>query len=328
MTFTSEKFKPVRVGLLGCSDIARRKLLPALLASDGAVLAAVASRSPQQAAAFAPGATYRSCDYAELLADDAVELIYLSLPNHLHEAWALRALTAGKDVICEKPLGLSRSAVERMLTAAEAHGRLLYENLMFLHHPQHRVVKELVADGTIGRLIALRSVFGFPLPQAGNFRLNPSLGGGAFHDLARYPLGVALNFLCGELRDFHGISVDQDRLNLALHGVARSTAAEHFSFSIAFGQQYEAFYELVGEGGKIRVERPYTTPADLANRIFITRGTAETVHTVPPADHFRLMLDHVCGLIRGERSFRQLHDRSRQIALLAERMELGCRHEQ
>lgn len=315
----------LRVGLLGCSDIARRKFLPALHASTGAVLGAAASRSPEKARACVAGTNAAALDYEELLSSAEVDLVYLSLPNHLHEEWAIRLLAAGKDVICEKPLGLSPAAVERMLAAAREHGRLLYENLMFLHHPQHAAVKALLDTGRIGRLVMLRCVFCIPLPAPGDYRLDPDRGGGARHDLARYPLATALHFLHGELRGFRGTACDRDGLNLAMQGLAMSVAGEDFRFRIAFGQPYESYYEIVGDQGSVRVARAYTPPADLANRIQVIRGGEDASFSVPAADHFRLMLEHVCALVRGGRDFRATHERSRRLAHLSEAMEKGCR---
>ena len=318
--------EPVRCGILGCSDIARRKFGPALLESDEASLVAVASRDRERAAAFLPGVAYAAQGYEELLANPAVDLVYISLPNHLHEEWSVRALESGKHVICEKPLGLSAASVERMVAAAGLAGRLLYENLMFLHHPQHTAVGELLAAGMVGRVAAVRSVFTIPMPAEGNYRLDPRQGGGAFHDLARYPLGTALRYLSGEIRSFHGVVLERDGLNVGMDGVARTTADELFAFFIAFGLQYDSHYEIVGERGAIRVERAYTTPAGLANRIIVRRGTEDASFTVRPHDHFRLMIDHVCRLVREGREFREVGVRTLQLARLADVMEKGCRH--
>lgn len=315
---------PVRVGILGCSDIALRRFVPALLRSTEARMTAVASRDQGKAAAFVPGVPYETLGYEQLLASPNVDLVYISLPNHLHEEWTIRALEQGKHVLCEKPLGLSRSSVERMLAVAGERGLLLYENLMFLHHPQHAAVKALIDRGRIGRVTELRSVFGIPGFGEGNFRLDPARGGGAFHDLARYPLGTALHFLQGEISAFQGVSQGRDGLNLGMHGVALTSAAETFSFSIAFGRQYESYYEIVGELGKIRVERAYTTPPELANTVQLICGCRDGSFVVPPADHFQLTIDHVCTLIRTKGDYRHEHTRTVRLALLAEAMERGC----
>ena len=318
---------PVRVGILGCSDIARRRFIPALLKSGDGVLAAIASRDRNKAAGMAPPGNWRILDYAGLVDAPDIDLVYLSLANHLHEEWALRALEQGKHVICEKPLALSITSADRMLDAATRAGRLLYENLMFLHHPQHDTVRELIAGGLLGRVRTVRSVFGFPFPRAGDFKLDPSRGGGAFHDLARYPLGTALYYLTGEITSFRGFSLHRDGLTMAVEGVTKTSAEETFSFSIAFGRQYESYYEVVGEKGKVRLERAYTTPPELANRIILTCGTEETAVAVEPCDQFSLMLDHVCALVRENGDFAAAHDRSRRLARLADALWKGCCHD-
>lgn len=318
---------PLRIGILGCSDIARRRFIPALLASDHAVLAAVAGRDRERAADFVPGESYAVVDYDELVTAPAVDLIYISTPNHLHEEWAVRALEAGKHVICEKPLATSLGSAEKMLSAAEKRGVLLYENLMYLQHPQHAAVKRCIEQGHIGRITGFRTAFGFPVPPAGNFRLDPAMGGGAFHDLNRYPLSAATYFLQGDEYRFYGISSDREQLNLSMHGVAATSADEAFSFSIAFGQQYESYYEIIGELGKIRVDRAYTTPADLANTVLVVRGVEDASFVVPSADHFLLTINHVAELISRSGDFREQHARSLRLARLADAMERGCRHD-
>jgi len=310
--------------VLGCSDIARRKFIPALTGCGSAILAAMSSRSPEKPSALAPDTPCEFLSHADLLASPRVDLVYLSLPNHLHEEWAIRALEGGKHVICEKPLGLSPDSVERMLAAAEANSRLLYENLMFLHHPQHAVVREIVASGRIGRVRSLRGVFTIPFPGKGDFRLDPAQGGGSLHDQARYPLGAALFHLGPRLGSFRGHASWHDGLNLAVDGTAVAGGGEIFSYSLAFGRQYQCYYEMVGEGGLVHLERAFTTPPDLPGRIRVLVGSDVSEVTVPPCDHFQRMIDEVAALIAGGGDFRRYHDRSRLLARLAREMEEGC----
>ncbi|MBT0665307.1 Gfo/Idh/MocA family oxidoreductase [Geobacter pelophilus] len=325
MKSSDPRCRLLQVGILGYSDIARRKFIPAVLSSKSFHLAAIGVRDTLQSAACSLKPGCPVLGYDELLACPAVDLIYISLPNHLHEEWTIRALEQGKHVICEKPLGLTPESVERILRCAAANTRLLYENLMFLQHPQHAIAKELVASGKIGRLTSLRSVFGFPEPGNGNFRLDAAMGGGALNDLSRYPIGTALYFLNGELDQFSGIALNRNRLNRAVHGTAISAAQEIFTFSMVFGQQYESFYELIGETGKIRVDRAYTTPTDMGNSVKLTQGSEETIYLAPAADHFLLSLDLACSLIRNGADFQEIHDRARKVAVISEQIKKGCR---
>ena len=313
---------PVRVGILGCSDIARRKFVPALAKCKNATLSAAASRNPNSAAALFPGCPVTT--YEELLASPSIDLVYISLPNHLHEEWSIKALESGKHVICEKPLATSLASAERVLACASSNSRLIYENQMFLFHPQHAIVKTMIAEGKIGRIKALRSFFGFPPPPEGNFRLDPLQGGGAFHDLARYPLGIAAYLLDSLPHDFRGHATWQSDLNTGVAGTAITGSDEIFTFAISFGQQYEALYEVIGETGRIRLERAFTTPPDHENRIFLTADSKTTEIAVPAADHFKLMLENICSMIQSDSDYSSLNRQAATIAKLADCIEQGC----
>ena len=261
--------------------------------------------------------------HEELLARPDIDLVYISLRNHLHEEWTMRALDAGKHVICEKPLATSLASAQRMLAAAESRSLLLYENLMYLHHPQHAMVKSIIASGRIGKIVTIRSIFGFPMPTSGDFRLDPDQGGGAFLDLSRYSAGTAMHFLNGPLIRMKGSATWEGRLNTGLAGTATTAEGELFIFSNIFGQQYESFYEICCEKGRIRVDRAYTPPADMANRIMLFEGERLTEISAPPADHFKLMIDAVVTAVRNG-SYSVINSRTLATAELAEMMAKGC----
>ena len=314
----------IRVGILGCSDIARRRFLPALLKTKNAVLSVVASRDLEKAKRFCPSAAYDIAGYDGLLARDNVDLVYISLPNHLHEEWVMKALEQGKHVICEKPLAPSSEAVKRMTGYAEVKGLLLYENIVYLHHPRHQAVKNMIAAGTIGVITELRTSFGFMLKDCGGFRMKTGQGGGAFLDQARYPLSAALFFLTGAAYRFDGRALFRNGLNVAMRVNARTDCDEHFTFSIGFEQDYECWYELVGERGTLRVDRAYTAPADLAGAIqLMTNGDVASA-PVPAADHFALMLEKVCDLILRKQDYSGLCRDARRLALLADQAWESC----
>lgn len=314
----------IRVGVLGCSSIARRKFIPALLESAHASLAALAGREPERCAAMVPGLPVTIMTYQELLCDPNIDLVYISLPNHLHEEWSIAALEHGKHVLCEKPLGLSAASVARMLAAADRHGRLLYENLMYLQHPQHKAVKEFIRSGRIGRVQSLRSEFSFPGPSEGDFRLDPFMGGGAFNDMNRYPLSAALFFLKGKEHRFLRGSVEtRNGLTLSLQADSITGSGELFSFLTAFNRPYRSFYEIIGERGIIRVERAFTTPADMENRVAVTVAGSDESFTASPNDHFLGTIEHVCTLILSRR-WNEAHGRARELAELAGMFHDNC----
>ena len=178
---------PVRWGILSTADINRKLLAGAALSSEVEVVA-VGSRELGRARAFADehGIPTAYGSYDELLADPAVEAIYNPLPNTMHCEWSIRALEAGKHVLCEKPMSSSPAEVEEAFAAAERTGFLLTEAFMYRHHPQIRRLSALVAEGAIGELRLIRSAFSYGLFDVSNIRLRPEDDGGSLMDVGCY----------------------------------------------------------------------------------------------------------------------------------------------
>jgi predicted dehydrogenase len=173
----------VRWGVLGTGSMART----AVEAGPGAFVA-VASRDAARAAAF--GLRYAFGSYEDLLASDAVDAVYVALPNALHPEWTVKALQAGKHVLCEKPFASTRDAAVRCFDAADAAGRLCTEGFMWRLHPQTTLARRLVADGAIGRLAHTRAALRITTAP-GDVRRSPELGGGALSDLGCYCASLA-----------------------------------------------------------------------------------------------------------------------------------------
>ena len=179
--------RAVRWAIMSTANI-NRKVIPAAHASSKVELVAVASRGQARADQYAktweiPRA-YGS--YDALLADAEIEAVYISLPNSLHCEWAIKALEAGKHVLCEKPLSRHASEVEAAFDAADRTGRLLSEAFMYRHNPQTKRAKQLVDEGAIGELRLIRAVFSYPLYDEDNIRLRTDLDGGALMDVGCY----------------------------------------------------------------------------------------------------------------------------------------------
>lgn len=183
---------PLRIGILGCANIARqfaRDVAP----SPAAHVVAVASRNLDTAAAFAAahGIRRHHGSYEALLADAEVDTIYLPLPNSLHAEWAVRAAEAGKHVLCEKPLALNLAQARTMFAAAQRHGVMLLEAFPYYFQPQTGDMLALLHGGAIGSVRSVQASFGFTLSRpVGNIRLQPDLGGGALLDAGSYPLSL------------------------------------------------------------------------------------------------------------------------------------------
>lgn len=188
----------LRIGVIGCAAIARRRMLPAMRAHPGIEIAAVASRDAAKAADTAEQFGCRPVTgYEKLLALDEVQAVYVPLPAALHEQWIEAALAAGKHVLAEKPLTTDPVRTRRLMDLARARGLTLMENVMFVHHSRHAAVKRLVGEGAIGELRAFQASFTIPALPGDDIRYRPELGGGSLYDVGVYPVRAAVHFLGG-----------------------------------------------------------------------------------------------------------------------------------
>ena len=178
--------KETRWGLIGAGWIATTALAPAMHAAENTVIQAVASRDPERSKALNPITVHEN--YEALINDPLVDAVYISLPNHLHCEWTVKALKAGKHVLCEKPFAMNVAEVELMIQTAKDCDRLLVEAVWSRWHPRMIRAIELVKSGAIGQIISIDASFTFPASIEGNYRLSPEMGGGALFDIGVYPL--------------------------------------------------------------------------------------------------------------------------------------------
>ena len=176
----------IRWGLIGAGWIATKAIAPAMHAAPNAIVQAVASRDSKRSQSLNPITIHN--DYEALLSDPLVDAVYISLPNHLHCEWTVKALNAGKPVLCEKPFAMNIAEVETMVQAARDNNRILVEAASSMWHPRMIRLIEYVKNGTIGELTSIDSSFTFPAEIEGNYRNSPAMGGGALYDVGVYPL--------------------------------------------------------------------------------------------------------------------------------------------
>lgn len=258
----STKNEPNRVlnwGLLSTARI-NRSLIPALRLSRRAKLVGVASRDLERAETYArewriPHA-YGS--YEAMLADPAIDVVYNSLPNHLHAEWSIRAAQAGKHVLCEKPLALTLAEVDAITAAARANNVIVAEAFMYYHHPQtHRVI-ELLRGGEIGALRLIRGEFSFTLDRPNDIRWNPAYGGGSIWDIGCYPISYSLRAAGQAPVEVFGWQVDSPSgVDLTFTGQLRFADGVISQFDSSFGLPSKTWMELRGTTGELRVVSPF-----------------------------------------------------------------------
>jgi len=298
----------VRWGIIGTANIARAVFLPGLRQAGGDA-SAVAGRDAGRAAQFArENGIGRSVQgYQNLIDDPAVDALYIPLPNSLHAEWTIRALEAGKPVLCEKPLCGTLADTERVLAAARRTGTLLWEAFSFPFHAQFRRIKDLVADGAIGELMEIKSNFHFSLTRPGNIRYSRDLQGGALLDVGCYPVRLASE-LFGPAHEsswaratWGGQDVDVDTW-----AALNYPAGRRLLLSCGFGRSYDTFTTLEGTGGQIHVTNPFHPgPAD-SYQLCVARAVPSRFPAAPDELSFTAITRHINAVLHGEQEPRLL----------------------
>ncbi|MFI7394881.1 Gfo/Idh/MocA family protein [Streptomyces tendae] len=280
---------PLRVGVLGCADIARRRTLPAMAACPDIEVAAVASRDEAKARRFAAAfGAPRVLGYEALLADPGIDAVYIPLPAMLHAEWAAKALRAGKHVLAEKPLTGDRKSTDELLALAASRGLVLVENVAFPHHSQHARVRHLLADGAVGELKDFTSVFTIPPLPDENMRYRPDVGGGALLDMGIYPVRAALHYLGPALDVLHAVLRVRARTGAVVSGRILACTPGGVTADLVFGMEhsYRTGCAFAGSSGLLLLDRAFTPPPSLQPVLRIERQDHREEITLPADDQF------------------------------------------
>ncbi|GHG47884.1 MULTISPECIES: Gfo/Idh/MocA family protein [Amycolatopsis] len=280
---------PLRLGLLGCSPIARRRMLPAIGLLDTVRLSGVAAREIERAKDVAAELGTVASGYDEILGRDDVDAVYISLPNGLHYEWAGNALRAGKHVLCEKPLATTRENAVELTELAASRGLVLRENFSFEHHSQHTEVRQLLAEGRFGTPRTFTGSFCIPPLPPDDTRYNAALGGGALLDIGVYPLRAAQLLLGPDLTVTGATLRVDERLAVDLAGQVQLVSADGVFAQLEFGIQhsYGSRYSLWGSAASVSLDRAFTPPPSRQPVLRITEQDHAEEIVLPPSDQFR-----------------------------------------
>jgi xylose dehydrogenase (NAD/NADP) len=287
----------VRWGFLSTANI-NAKLLAGASQSDRVQVVAVASRDAARAEAYANqhGIERAHGSYEALLDDPEVDAVYISLPNSMHVDWSVRALEAGKNVLCEKPLSRHPDEVERAFDAADRAGRLLMEAFMYRHNPQTNRLQDLVGEGAIGRLRLIRAAFSFPLADSPNVRLDPALDGGGLMDVGCYCVSGA-RLLAGEPVQVYGEHVAATTgVDDVFTGSMRFSGDVLAEIDCGLALPMRDELEAIGEKGSIFLDDPWH-----CRKPVLELRSAEGAEQIAlePVDSYRLELENMSDAIRG-----------------------------
>jgi predicted dehydrogenase len=294
----------LRWGVLGAARIARHAVIPAIVQSRNGEVWALASRSVERARALAQqhGIPTVHDSYEAVVDDPQVQAVYIPLPNHLHKEWTLRAVRAGKHVLCEKPLALNAGEAQEMANAARQAGVLLMEAFMYRFHPRSRRVKALVEEGAIGdpRLVQATFCIGYVAP--GDYRLRPEMGGGALLDVGCYAVSVSRWLLGAEPES---VCADAEYgptgIDLTLAGLLRMPEARLAVIASSFKTALQQTYTIAGSEGAIEVREDAFGPGAKETRLILRGlgGEERRVETFPPTDQYQLMVEHLADAALG-----------------------------
>jgi predicted dehydrogenase len=286
--------RPVRWGLLSTARI-NHAILTGAAQTKTTEVVAVASRDQARAEAYARehGLERAHGSYEALLEDDDVDVVYNSLPNSLHVEWSIRALEAGKHVLCEKPMDKRPDQVELAFDTADRNGRLLMEAFMYRHHPQTHKAAELVRSGAIGELRQVRSRFSFTLGNDTDVRMLPELDGGAVMDLGCYCISMQ-RVLAGEPELVFGRQrIGATGVDVGFTGVLQFPGDVFGEFHCGFDLPESNGLEAVGSEGVLIVR----DPVRCRNPHVEVNGERIDVEDV---DRYYLQVENFSEAVRGE----------------------------
>jgi predicted dehydrogenase len=298
----------VRWGIIGTANIARAVFLPGLRQAGGDA-AAVAGREAGRAERFArdKGIGRGVAGYQALVDDPDIDALYIPLPNSLHAEWTIRALEAGKPVLCEKPLCGTLPDTERVLTSARQTGTLLWEAFAFPFHAQLARLRRLIADSVIGDLMEIKSNFHFAVTRPDNIRLSRELEGGALLDVGCYPVRLAAE-LFGAAHESAWAAASQggQGVDVDTWGVLGYPAGRRLLLSCGFGRSYDAFTTLEGTAGQIHVTNPFHPGPGDSYLVKAGRDEPRRYPAAPDELSFTALTRHINGVLRGEEEPRLL----------------------
>ena len=279
----------VRWGILGAAKFAREFMGPALTLAPGGHVAALATSDAAKAdlfRVFAPGLRVHE-SFEALLADPGIDAVYIPLPNALHVEWSLKAMKAGKHVLCEKPMAMQAQDYDQLVGARDAAGVLAAEAFMIVHHPQWQRARELLAEGAVGRLWRIDGAFSFNNRDAGNIRNRADMGGGGLRDIGVYVMGGA-RFATGlEPTDVHARILWENGVDVYAAITAKFGDADYASFtSIRMHPRQEMTFH--GDAGVLRLPVPFNARVFGEARLELHRGAETITERWPAVNHYEL----------------------------------------
>ena len=300
-------FTPVKFGCLGCGTHVQKIMLKAFQDIRLGELYAIGTTSPEKISdlnsSFPTLKVFSN--YESVLEDPSVEVVYIALPNHLHEIWSKKALLAGKHVLCEKPLFLEAKGANHLVNLADTSKLLLREAFMYRFHPQHNEVKRLLREGAIGTIRLFEAHCHYFLDDLSNIRLRQDAGGGGLSDVGCYTIDSARFYLEQEPLRVSGSWVIGEESNVDEFASIQLSFPTGVVANLICGTKLPraSYITIYGTLGKIHVEHAYNIPRTKPGRISLEQiGEKSQPLVIPPANQFVLELECMAEIVRNRSS--------------------------
>ncbi len=300
----------LRWGILSTADIARGKVIPGMRRAARTEVAAIASRDGTRAREVAAelGIPTAHDSYEALLADSAIDAVYIPLPNHLHKRWTLEAARAGKHVLCEKPLAMTSADARQMEEGCRAAGVHLQEAFMYRLHPSWVAVREMVAAGRIGRLTAVQSWYSYYNDDAANIRNIREAGGGALYDIGCYCVNLSRMLFAAEPTRVQATLARDPAggTDVLTSGLLEFGGGGVATFTCSTRAEDDQRVHIYGTQGRISIGIPFNIPPDRPAEVFVTAGgdppvaPNTEVMTFPIADSYAVEVEHFAAVVLDE----------------------------
>lgn len=303
--------KKLRWGVLSTAKIGVKSVIPALQASSNGEVVGLSSRNQTSAQEVADQLHIPQAygSYEALLEAD-IDAVYNPLPNSLHKEWTIKALQAGKHVLCEKPLGVSAQECEEMASVAQENGALLMEAFMYRFHPRFTKLTELLQNGTIGELKLIRSTFSFKLKREDDIRWQAGLGGGALYDVGCYCVNASRTLAGEEPSSVQAYAIWSETegaetgVDEVFVGALRFPNGVLAQFDCGLALERREYLEVVGSRGQLELPDAFTTTADEVTITEKHEGEEDRTHCIGGENHYQKMAEHFAACVLEDKLLR------------------------
>lgn len=296
----------IKFGIIGCSSIAKKSAIPAILSGKNSTLEMIGSRTTTKAKKFARDfSCSKYGNYDDVLKNNDIDAVYISLPINLHEKWAIKAARSGKHVLCEKSVALSYDSAKKIIKECKKNNVKIMENFIFRFHPQHKKILYLIRKNSIGEICNISGKYGFTFSfSKKNFRFDKKLGGGSLNDVGCYLISIC-NFIFQDTPTSVYCNLEFDKKSsVDIRGNIHLTFSGNKTASLSFGYNnyFQSICEIWGTKGIIKTERAFNVAKNTKSIIYLHQNDKIKKIVIPAANQFQLAIEHFCNTIKNNSS--------------------------